>query len=383
MKKSFVILLVAVVFAVPMLSFGAELRGGDDYTLRKGETVSDNLYAGGGTVTIAGDVSGDLVVGGGTMLISGNVSDDVLAGAGTLNIVGSVGGDVRVAGGNIMISGDVKGEVVAVGGTITIVSGAKVGKDIAVAGGKVMIDGDVAGNVKIGGGAVAINGTVGGSVSAHADMLTLGPNASIGGAMEYWSPKEAQLEEGARVIGATDYHKTVAASRKTNADNSKAGFLAFLGAWAMIKFFAYLVAVFLLFYAFRSTVESFAHHAIGSFGKEALRGFAVLVVIPCAIIVLFITLIGFFPGMLGVLAYIALVLFAKIGVPFVLGPLLRRLVKRDGKNVLNWKTALAGVLGSYLLLFIPFVGWIASFAFFLASLGTWSAMLYERVWVAR
>ena len=109
----------------------------------------------------------------------------------------------------------------------------------------------------------------------------------------------------------------------------------------------------------------------------------VLVVVPFAIILAFITMIGFIPGILGVLVYIGLLVLANVGVAFVLGPLLRRIVKRDERNVLNWKTILAGVCGTYVLAVIPFVGWIALLAFFLASLGAWSAMLYERVWIAR
>ena len=381
MKKIFTLLAVAAVVALPSFSFAAELRGGDDYTLRKGEVVEDNLYVGGGNVVVAGDVEGDLVAGGGNILISGNVADDLLAGAGTLNVVGSVGGDVRVAGGTVTISGEVKGEVVVVGGTVTIVSGAKVGKDVAIGGGKVTIDGDVEGNVKVGGGDVDVNGAVGGDANIHADMLTLGSYASIGGNMEYWSPKEAQVTTGAKIVGATNYHKVETSKYKS--EGAKKGFVAFLGAWATIKFLAILVAALLLFYLFRAGSESFSHRAIGSFGREMFRGFVVLVVVPFAIILAFITMIGFIPGILGVLVYIGLLVLANVGAAFVLGPLLRRIVKRDERNVLNWKTILAGVCGTYVLAVIPFVGWIALLAFFLASLGAWSAMLYERVWIAR
>src|SRR6266542_488128 len=62
-----------VVSAVATPAFAAEVRQGDNIVVGANETINDDLYAFGSTVTILGTVNGDVFAAGGTTTISGQV----------------------------------------------------------------------------------------------------------------------------------------------------------------------------------------------------------------------------------------------------------------------------------------------------------------------
>jgi cytoskeletal protein CcmA (bactofilin family) len=144
---------------IPFVSLAAEFRTGDSPMYEKSETVNDDLYLLGGSVTSSGDLRGDLITFGGNILINGTVLGDIAAGGGNISILSQIHDDVRVAGGTVIIQGGVTGDILAAGGQITI-SSPKVGGDVTAAGGVVRLDApDIAGDVRLAGGDVRINST--------------------------------------------------------------------------------------------------------------------------------------------------------------------------------------------------------------------------------
>src|ERR1700674_5925783 len=76
---------------LPLEAAAADLRQGSDVTVGCGETVNDDIYAGGGTISIQGTVNGSVFAGGGTITVSGNVTRDLILGGGNINVTGHVG----------------------------------------------------------------------------------------------------------------------------------------------------------------------------------------------------------------------------------------------------------------------------------------------------
>jgi hypothetical protein len=96
------------------------LIGGGTVAIRG--TVQDDVRAAGGKVIIAGNILGDLIVAGGEVILDQNasVSGDVVAFGGTITLHGVTVNNVRTSGGDILIEGRVGGNVIAEGGTIHI-----------------------------------------------------------------------------------------------------------------------------------------------------------------------------------------------------------------------------------------------------------------------
>ncbi|HEX5039187.1 MAG TPA: polymer-forming cytoskeletal protein [Candidatus Limnocylindria bacterium] len=178
-----------------------DFRGSQTVTVAEGETVTDDLYVGAGTVQIAGTVEGDATIAGGTVTITGTVDGSLNVAAGTVDVVGDVGGAVRVSGGNVRIAGSVGRDVVVFGGTATIDSNATVSGDVAGGVGTLTVNGAVGGDILAGAGDIMVNGSVDGNLDVSVTNLTLGSTAVVGGDVNYRSSRDAAIDDGAQVGG--------------------------------------------------------------------------------------------------------------------------------------------------------------------------------------
>ncbi len=376
MKRLLSITLLAILVS-PFAALAAEFKAGEQYTLRKGETVNQNLYAAGGSVTVEGDVKGDLLVAGGMVIVTGSVAKDLMAAGGNLNLAGSVGEDLRVAGGTVTISGTINGELVVTGGQVQILSGAIINGDVLALGGQLTIDGAVKGKIRAFGGKISVDGTIAGGIDATAnEELRIGSHANIKNGIAYKSPKEAVIEQGSTIAGDVAFTKaTWGAKRDTS---KRSGLYAFLGIWLILKLLMALTAGLVLFFlAPRASHEVVKNAFIGFWGAVA-RGFIILVVFPPAIILSLITVIGIPIGVVATFGYINLIIVSSVFAGILFGSFLIKHIFRKGEYGLSWKTVVAGIVALALVTLVPIVGWIICFVFFLASLGTVAPLMYRQ-----
>src|SRR3989344_1749398 len=345
-------LLLAVLF--PVGAFAATIKGGETYSLRRSEVIKDNFYVGAGEVSIAGDVDGDLIAGGGSVTVSGSTSGDVLVGGGDVAILDDVRGDLRVAGGNVLVTSNVAGDLVVLGGNVRILSGSTIGKDLVVLGGRLLLNGNVKGDVTVGVGEVEIDSRIDGDVYIkNSDKITIGASSVISGNLTY-SGKDA-----------------------------KNILLAFLGLFVFLKLLALLVVVIFSVVLFKRFSSNVVETVVQSPGKELIRGFAVLIVIPALIILSFFTMIGFLVGIITLLAYITLIILSSIYSGVVLGVWAHKIITKGDDIMVDWKTALFGTIALSLIVMLPIIGWIVGAFFFLVSLGSISNTVYHCLWLNR
>jgi cytoskeletal protein CcmA (bactofilin family) len=200
---------IGLLTAILLISFArpaaaVEFRQGDTVTVPAGETIADDLYAFGGTVSILGTVRGDVVAFGGTIIIDGNVTDDLIAAGGTVTVRGQVGGTVRVGSGRLVIDGSVGGDVVAGSGDVSLSSTGRIGRDLVAGSGSVSVAGQVARHVLVGSDGLTLAGAVGGNVDARVQTLVLADGASVQGSVTYTSAREATIDPGAEVGGGVE-----------------------------------------------------------------------------------------------------------------------------------------------------------------------------------
>ncbi|OGG72526.1 hypothetical protein A3A38_04170 [Candidatus Kaiserbacteria bacterium RIFCSPLOWO2_01_FULL_53_17] len=371
MKKIWTGALVAAM-CVPVLALAAEVRVGEQPSLAANERITDDFYIAGGNVSSAGVITGDLVAAGGNVVVNSAVTQDVIVGGGSVTILGTVGDDIRVGGGNIMINGRVGGDVV-VGGGQTQISGAGVGGDVLWGGGTLRIEAPVAGDLKLGGGNVYINAPIRGNVEFMGEKLTLGSAAVIQGNLTYTSPEEAVMEEGAVVRGATDYTKKETKAREA----ARFGLAAFLSIAILMKFLMLFASALVVGLIFQRYAVSLVNSAVAQPLMGLGRGFAVLVLTPIASIILLITVLGVPLGILGLIAFAGMIVFASILVPILLGSLVHKWVMKPAGYEVTWLTILIGAVLATILGWIPIVGWIVKFAVLLVALGVAMKMKWD------
>lgn len=378
-KKLFVFVFAAVLCVAPVITLGATVKTGENYYLDSNQTINDNLYAAAGTVGVAGTVNGDVMAAGGSINVTGPVSGDIEAAGGNINITSDVAGDIRVAGGNITISKSAGGDLIVAGGQVNVTSDFSAGKDVKIMGGNVNFTGKAKGNLEIKAGTVYVNGSVAGNLDVTAQDIKLGPKAAIAGNFTYSSSRNATLEQGAVVEGETKFNKINLPQRGQIATVSKGVLAGLFGvAWA-IKTLAVIIVGLILIYAFKSPTKSVLEMAAVNFWKNVLVGLIVLVVMPIAIILSFITLVGALAGVIALVFYIVLILLASVFGILVFAKLCLKYLFKKPDYEINWWILILSVLVFGIVGIIPFVGWIFVFVIFLSAMGSVSGVVYSKL----
>jgi uncharacterized membrane protein len=99
------------------------------------------------------------------------------------------------------------------------------------------------------------------------------------------------------------------------------------------------------------------------------RGTILIIVLPVASIVLLATIFGAPLGLLGLIAFAAVVVLGSIMAPIVLGSIVSAWIFKTEASSVTWKSILFGVLLYTVLSLLPFIGWLAKAVIFLLTIG--------------
>lgn len=356
-------------------------RGGDSYVLPQQETVTDDLYAAGGTVLLNGVVDGDALIAAGTLVANGAITHDLMAVGGTIAISGDVGDDVRVAGGNVSLMSSVAGDALLAGGNVVLGSDAVIGRDLVVAAGTLVLDGHVMRHARLTGGTVLVNGRVDGDIEIRAQEVRFGANARLANKVRVLSPKPPIVEPGAELVDGTEH--VVVATKRTRPDIRTEKFARMFAGFAamafMLELVALMTAAIVMVSVFNAYSGKVVDQALGKPGKALLSGFGVAILTPVAAFLLMLTVIGSWLGILLGAGYAFLIVLAKIYGGVVFGAWLWRLGSKGKARGIDWKSAASGVFLLAFIGLVPIVGWIILLLAFLAALGGLYAVALERM----
>lgn len=354
---------VAMILALlPAIAFAAEPRQGDTVIVAPNETIDDDLYAFGGNVNMQGTVRGDLVAFAGTVIVSGTVTGDLLIGSGTVTVSGRIDGDIRAGGGTVTIDGPVGGDVLLGGGNLILGPNASVGRDLLIGGGTASVGAPVGRNLLAGIGSLVLDSSVGGNVQAEVDSLRLTDNAVVGGDLIYTSDEQADIAPGARIRGNVVYQEPERREAPQQPANTAVNWVR-----GLVGTFVLGLAFLLLLPGFsRRTMDTLRRSPWASLGI----GFALLLLVPIAALVLLIT--GIFLGGW----WLALMAMALYGIALALGFVTsgyfggRWILERSGRPDAHpiW-ALLLGLMILTLLVLLPILGPLVGFAAVLFGLG--------------
>lgn len=379
-KLHFAVLAVAML--LPATALAAEMRGGETVSIDGGIVIEENLYIGGGNVTVDGNVLGDAYMGGGNITVSGTVSDDLVVGGGSVILVGPVEGDLRVAGGSVTVGNSVGGEMIAAGGQVSALPSASALGDAFFAGGSVSIKGTYGGNVEVYADDVRIDAVIEGNLVTHAERARLAPGAVIKGAFVHEGPVEAVMETGATVSGPSTF--AYKASPSGPADGGRVPWEAFtraLGwlflAFVLVKYLAFVLASVAATLWLTGRSKTMVERTMGNFGTDLLTGFVTLVVAPVAAILAFSSLVGTLVACIAVTALVLAGMIAAVYACVSFGALVRSLAGKRKTYAADWKSALLGTTLLMLVMAVPVVGWLFGFVFWAANLGSVLRLGYD------
>jgi hypothetical protein len=309
---------------------------------RKVTRLGDDVIMAGSMVYLAerDSVPGDGILTGRVVEFHSAIGGDYLGAGGMQTIGGRVHGSVRAVGGEVHVTGVIDRNATIAGGSVTLDSTADITRNAYVIGGNVWLHGTVRGSLLASGGNVTLDGAVGRDVEVSGGSLTVGPHAVITGNLRYHVPAgKVHIDSAARISGTV----TAIPVSKGWGLNRWLWMLGFLVAGGVV------VALLPGF-----TTEA-AEIIPQSPFRSALVGLGWFILVPVAVIIAAITVIGLPLALVTAVLYGALVYLSSV--PFALWVGRRLVGARTGAGLQG--ALLNFLIGGFLLLIvgiIPFVG---------------------------
>lgn len=334
-----VVLLVAV---VPAPVAADETRTGGTVVVERGETVTGDLTAFGGTVVVRGTVTGDLTAFAGNLLVADS---------------GAVGGDVEAATGNVRVNGNVSGNVEVATGNFVLGTGATVG-----------------GSVSVSSGYAQIEGRVGGDVRVATEQLAVGPTAVVAGDIVH-DVNRIDVADGARIGGQ------VRAEDELFGDDGPGPSPGPVpvppvppGTGAAFGLLTNLLLGAALLFVFSDFSDEVVVQATDAPGVTAGVGLLVLVGVPVVLVLLALTIVGIPLTIAGAMLYALALWVSVVYGGYVVGWWL--VVAADADS--RWLALVVGLLAVTVLGLIPILGGLFEFAVLLLGLGALARTLRRR-----
>jgi cytoskeletal protein CcmA (bactofilin family) len=327
-------------------------------TARSSQAKADALTGnwrgsnGGLSVTITLRQAADSVTGSGNFRVATNASigcggeslpasgGDYLGAAGNQNIGGRIHGSIRAAGGEIHVSGTVDRNATIAGGSVTLDSTADIASNAYLVGGNVWVNGAVRGNLLASAGNVTLNGTVGRDVEVRGGELRIGPHAVITGNLRYRVPAgKVHIDSAARISG------------KVTALPVSRGWSLTRWLWTLGFLVVGAVVVALL----PRFTERAAETIPGRPVRSGLVGLGAFILIPFAIFIAAVTVIGLPLAIATALLYGVVVYLSTVPVALWMGRLLLGARGRAGRQGALLSFLVGGIL-VLVVQVIPVVG---------------------------
>ena len=324
-------------------SAGHHFSAGPDVEL--GDAIDGDAYAVGARVALAAPVAGQAVLGGGQVEVSGQVARGLFA-----------------VGGTVVVSGTVHGDADLAGGTVELTPAAKIGGNVTMQGGRLTMAGATDGRLRMTGGDAVMNGTVAGDAEITAGHIEIGREARIAGTLRYRSEQEPVIAAGAQLLGGLQ-HLPAAPFSGSWREGARHALHGTGGAiWPTGSFVIGALLLLILPGFLRDTSTL----AVGEWGRNLGIGFAVVVAVPVAVILLFVTLIGIPLGLLTIAFYVALLLLGYLVGAVALGDFVLGRLAPARAAAIGWRVLalLAVLIALGIVRRVPLVGgWVLSLVF--------------------
>jgi cytoskeletal protein CcmA (bactofilin family) len=329
---------------------------------------SENYYAAGNRIDITTPIDGDAIIAGRLININEDVSGDVLAAGWRITLSHRVSDDVRIAGAEVNVNAPIDGDLTAAGGDVTVGKNSHITGRVWLTGGTIRVDGVLDRETQIAGGTVQITGEIRQPLRVTAEKLEILPTAHILSSLNYNAPAEAIIAKEAQVTGPIAFHRIAANTRGARWGSAMSSTL-----FAIHVTVAGLVLLMLLPRFAAAGVETLKANPLHSF----FIGFAMLVTIPIAALLLVVTVLGAPVGLTLAALYLIGLLLGILTTASYLGQMEARWFK-VGPLSTRSQNALALIAGTFTLALLrALAGGVVVFVAVLFGFGALALLIYR------
>ena len=310
------------------------------------------------------EAESDVYAVGNSIRFSGNIKADLIAAGNNINIqTQSIGGSIRAAGATIIINSKVERNITIAAANVNIESETKA-KGIYISSGDVNFEGE-AEDLIINGDIVTVNGLVTGNAKINCTRLIIGEKAKVIG--EFKVKSKGDIE----ILG--DFNINDIVFEKIKYDTNETNLLKKVNVFNKLTSIVTAIILALLITLFCNKYNDKAVKNIESKPWMIfLIGFATLVILPIASILLFITIVGIPVSIISLIIYALIIYLAPIFTSIILGKVVL-------KNSNPYISAIIFTLVVKILSFIPYIGKFIIFACILISLGIFIQNIFYKI----
>jgi cytoskeletal protein CcmA (bactofilin family) len=284
----------------------------------------------------------------------------LIAAGANVEILGKVGGGLKACGANVASSGEVKGELLA-------------------GGANVVLAGKYRSKVKAAASNLTLSGTFDGDVNVLAARITVTPTAVIKGNLIYASA-DLNVQQGARITGEVIQRQVMVKKQwieKWGRQGIKAMIPVGIFFW-LISIVALIIVGLLINYLFPKKTDAVISTISQSFWKNLWSGFIFLVVVPMAIIVSFITVVGIPAGIIAGILYGIAIYISTIYIGVWIGRKILGYLKKSMTTAFFWPLVV-GTIVIGLLTLIPIIGCFFRLFILLLTLGAMWLVMWRTI----
>lgn len=376
-RKALKIFILTAIFAIfPFATANASfIKTETNYHLPQEERIEENTYISALNANIDGDILGDLSVAAQDVVIDSAVEGDVTIVGQVVNLRGQIKGDVKVTASEVVIDGNIDGDLFVFAGETRITKSAVIGGKSMLFGGTLVNDGLTKNYSTAIVSQVILNGTIEDLMQITTQNIKVDRDLQIPGHLEYFSPEQAHNEYNVDLTNSS--FNQIDSIRDSGI--VKRTILSFISFWVIIRFITDILIALIIVSLFKTFAQFVSKKGIGHFATNFITGVLSAFSILILSMVLFLSLIGL---PLGSILFTLGIFFAMITpacAGIMLGYLIKVSFKKESSKFVGFPEASLGVILLTLVQFVPYVGALIRWAFFLATFGVIIKYIYARI----
>ena len=347
MKKylGFILVLISLLFIGPVKAEEGNFFADDNVSV---EEAKD------GTVFAAGNI-----------VKSSSIIDGIGFFAGNNVTIKSTQDYLFAAGNNVTLEELNTKDAFVAGNTIEI--NKSIIRDLYAAASQIIVNSDIERNAFLAGNEVTISGKIQGNVTISAEKITIKDDAIIAGTLKYPEEAEIKISDKATIGEKETYKGEIEIEEK---ETIWTKIISTLRSFVSM----FLIAVILLAVNKKLFTSIKSIKKDGKLALHLVYGFAFLVLVPIAAIIVMITIFGFPLSIISLLLYGILLYLSIIPTAYLFGEwILGKSIKSD------YLIMLISLLVLYVVKLIPYLGGLVSFASLLFGLGTYSVVTIKTI----
>lgn len=362
--KFYLLLAIFFLFLAPVKAVGAKEQ--KIVHIKANEIVAQNIYTFANEIIVDGSINGDLMAIAEKITINGKIEGDLIALAQEININGSIDGNVRIAGENFQLSSSIYRNLNVLAGNISLKESSRIFWDASLAGNNISARGKIDGSLK----ALAKNITISGEIGENADIRLRTDKkavnslnfsgAIINGNLNYRSNNLAEISSSSKITGEIR-PQLIPMTKNNYVPKISWGGLIYKIISALI--FGFLIIVF-----GRKHLDGLFKIIKTESKKLIMPALVMFFGSPLAAIIIFVSIIGIPLSLTIIALWLILQYLAKILIMIFGGQLLIKFFRKEKSFHIAW-ALVVGVIISYLLFSLPFIGGLLSLLASLAGLG--------------